>query len=382
MRALTRQLLYDLVWAKPVRDIAHELGLSDVGLKKICARADIPVPQRGYWAKHAAGKSVIKPALPPRAPGRSDFAYGDNAPRHRWPPDPVADLADPEPIEPVFDELIESVEARVRRSIGKVAMIRSLEAAHPTIKRLLDKDEERRSKGEGRSYYWDQPLFESPFEQRRLKLLNSIFVGAMRMGAKPWISGKPARSIGVQVGAQNVSFSLDHPKAKKTRWDEEQVHGGKVDTLKLEIYRFAGGERKAAWIDEPGAGLETQLTDIVVSLIMAGEIQYRASALGAYRHALDLRVKAREELERRRIEAEQKERERLAEIERRRRDQLLSYARDLRDANDIRALVASVEQRARDQHDDGFADWAAWAHGVADRLDPLNQLDRIRAETG
>lgn len=35
---LTRRELYDLVWSKPLRDVAADLGISDVGLAKVCAR--------------------------------------------------------------------------------------------------------------------------------------------------------------------------------------------------------------------------------------------------------------------------------------------------------------------------------------------------------
>jgi hypothetical protein len=58
---LTPQQIYDRVWG---HTLAKELGISDVGLGKLCARHDIPVPGRGYWAKKAAGKRVTQPKLP------------------------------------------------------------------------------------------------------------------------------------------------------------------------------------------------------------------------------------------------------------------------------------------------------------------------------
>jgi hypothetical protein len=39
-----RRDLYDLVWKEPVRAIAKRLGVSDVGLAKVCRKADIPLP--------------------------------------------------------------------------------------------------------------------------------------------------------------------------------------------------------------------------------------------------------------------------------------------------------------------------------------------------
>jgi hypothetical protein len=58
MPTLTRQELYDLVWATPMAKLAESFGLSDVGLAKICDRHRVPTPPRGYWAKKNAGKRV------------------------------------------------------------------------------------------------------------------------------------------------------------------------------------------------------------------------------------------------------------------------------------------------------------------------------------
>ena len=58
-----RQKLFDEVWATPVKTLAKEHGMSDVGLRKICIALDIPMPPRGYWAKLAAGKKVPRPPL-------------------------------------------------------------------------------------------------------------------------------------------------------------------------------------------------------------------------------------------------------------------------------------------------------------------------------
>ena len=62
---LTRQALYQSVWAQPMTKVAAGLGISDVALKKICVKHDIPVPGIGYWAKVAAGKTVTQVPLPP-----------------------------------------------------------------------------------------------------------------------------------------------------------------------------------------------------------------------------------------------------------------------------------------------------------------------------
>jgi hypothetical protein len=53
---LTRQALYERVWAEPVDSLAEAWGLSGRGLAKVCQRMGVPVPPRGYWAKVQHGK--------------------------------------------------------------------------------------------------------------------------------------------------------------------------------------------------------------------------------------------------------------------------------------------------------------------------------------
>jgi hypothetical protein len=66
---LTRLELHARVWSEPVQKLGRDLGISDRGLAKLCARHDIPVPARGYWAKKAAGKPARQVPLPEASDG-------------------------------------------------------------------------------------------------------------------------------------------------------------------------------------------------------------------------------------------------------------------------------------------------------------------------
>ncbi len=59
-----REELYQQVWDKPVSIVAKEQGVSDNAVRKWCINLNIPLPERGYWAKLKAGKSVHKTKLP------------------------------------------------------------------------------------------------------------------------------------------------------------------------------------------------------------------------------------------------------------------------------------------------------------------------------
>jgi hypothetical protein len=58
-----RRELYDKVWQFPLRKLAAEYGISDVGLVKVCRKLEIPLPGLGHWTKIACGHSIPRPPL-------------------------------------------------------------------------------------------------------------------------------------------------------------------------------------------------------------------------------------------------------------------------------------------------------------------------------
>ena len=117
---LSRVELYEKVWTIPMRTLAKQFGISDVGLAKLCRRNAIPLPGRGYWARIQHGQQPAKDSLPEVA----DTALGaitinPSEPRHRGPLDP-ADFEKPPTIQVGVDgPPAHPVAARIERSISK-----------------------------------------------------------------------------------------------------------------------------------------------------------------------------------------------------------------------------------------------------------------------
>jgi len=91
VRRLSRQELYELIWAEPITTLAKRFGISDRGLTKVCQRSDIPAPPRGYWAKIAAGGAFERPDLPIRpdlSSRKIGFRINQNTNREK-PPKPA-----------------------------------------------------------------------------------------------------------------------------------------------------------------------------------------------------------------------------------------------------------------------------------------------------
>ncbi len=55
---VAREDLYDLIWTKPITQVAKDFGMSDVWISKACTKTRIPRPRRGYWAKLESGKKA------------------------------------------------------------------------------------------------------------------------------------------------------------------------------------------------------------------------------------------------------------------------------------------------------------------------------------
>jgi hypothetical protein len=100
----------------------------------------------------------------------------------------------PLPPPPDLCEPIEAVRERIAKVIGKVTVPRGVRVWHPAIDRLLKEDETRREKRRGSPspMLWNDPQFNLPFERRRLRILNSLFLAVGRMNGKPSFYGYEA----------------------------------------------------------------------------------------------------------------------------------------------------------------------------------------------
>jgi hypothetical protein len=366
----TRRELYDLVWSEPVRALAQRFQLSDVGFAKICRKAGIPRPPRGFWAKLAAGKRVSTIPFPPRGPGMADLVEIE-PPRARWraglgathlPGEP--EVLPPPPSLPVeIQQLIEET----RAAIGRVPMTRDLSVPHPLIAKALAKDEERRQKMLKYGYSWDKPLLESPLEKRRLRLLQSLFLALEGQHCRPSMRPKYARDLSVRVGDIWVGFSLDYPEweADHEPWRFRGRQRLDSEQLSFKISLETSYAFQTEWVDSKEDHLETHLADMAVHLIASSEI------------LLEQAIKRDEEWERRRIEDDlKKKRERAIQLERAKMRKLYRDARNWHRAERLRAYVAAVTAAAgMEAPSDGQVHWRTWALAEANRVDPLMSLE-------
>lgn len=374
----TRQELYDLVWEEPRSTLAKRYDVSDVALAKACRRAGIPMPDRGYWAKRQAGRRSIRPDLPPRAPGHADAVVVGHDHRRGYHLLREDEDNEPLPPPPTFPEPLDEVVQRVRKSISAVRFSRSLEKLHPQIAWLLDEDERKRQKYKDSLYKasWEQTQFDSPIERRRLRILNSLFLALAQLGAKPTVRGDKARDVSVRVGEEYVSLTLDDPAALVPSRRPSKSKS-RPNQLRLEVSSSPLPGVQTKWEEATEGSLSNHLSEIVASVLIAGELRYREHLEREYRWRVERKAELEEEARQQRAEEERLARERQRKAEKARLDRLLADAAAWRQASEVRAFVAAVRaKRAREcdpLRSDELERWAGWALSRAEELDPLSR---------
>lgn len=66
---ISREDLYEQVWATPINHLAEKFGVSGSYLARVCEALNVPRPPVGYWQKKAVGKAKPRPELPAALPG-------------------------------------------------------------------------------------------------------------------------------------------------------------------------------------------------------------------------------------------------------------------------------------------------------------------------
>jgi hypothetical protein len=360
-----------------MRNLSVRFGISDVALKKTCVRAMIPTPDRGYWAKKEAGKAAFQAVLPMRPPGMDDevsVASGGNVSLRYWNKEEILDSVG---APPQFAEPIETVRARIAKTVDHVAVPHKVRTWHPTIDRLLKEDEKRRAKQLTDPYpmSWDKPLFDNPFERRRLRILNSLFLAVAKMNGKASVCAREAREIRISFFEQHLHLTLDRPKRSNRHAQVLNTTGESSDSrLCLSILSgFGSGTVLAFWQDDDAQKLEVHMTDVAVQIILTAETQYRENALRQYHWRVKRKAEFEEEERKRKLEAERAEKERQKRIDQARINRLLRDAAAFQQAGDIRKYVGVIQlTKASDSSSsmDKIEQWSKWALAEADRIDP------------
>lgn len=280
---------------------------------------------------------------------------------------------------PSFQPNIDKVMETVRQQVGKVAVPRDFSKAHHLIRRLLEHDEERRIKYLSASYhsFWDAPYFDAPYEKRRLRMMNALMLNLHRFGGKATMRDKNPSGFSYKVGHQNLYVTVDHPESRRSSWmSEELATRSASEPIVISIGQGDKDKQpQRQWFDEGADKVEGHLQDILVSMIVTAEVEFRDDELRRHNWLISRKEQLIEN-ERKRIEEEQRrERERNEADRKARYDGLLLDAAAHRQAEDIRAYARSVDAAKNVLNDTIDVDeWVAWALSQADAIDPIVRM--------
>ena len=362
---MTREQLYERVWAEPIDRLCKEFGLSNVGLRKVCLRHDIPVPPRGYWAKRQHGQRVRQPALPP-----SDKAGIESICFRDKPVQPPPLEQTPEQVHPLI--------AFEREAENAIDVPDTLQARHPLVRatRVYWAAVKRHEVkyGENTLPYLNVRVSRAS-EARALRLMHALLTACDGRGFET--AATPAGKTTVKVLDVVLELSLrerlkqqpHEPTDKELRemkqwsWSRppkfDQTHSGDFE-LKLDN---AWGTRHT-WNDGKRHRLEQLLNDVIEGMVRAALAeQDRRAAKERERLAAAEAAHRRAEAERRR----QQERARTKRFE------------DLMRATDRFDRASAFLSRLRDAVGDApegsdLSQWLRWAQTHIDGLDPLRRF--------
>jgi hypothetical protein len=368
---MTREQLYLKVWSTPMRTLAKEYGLSDVGLAKICKRYDIPRPSLGYWAKLQHGKKVHQPPLP-----KVEIAGLQTIHMHRYFRSEVR-----------HDQEVAALEAKEGLAEQQIVVPETLSGPHQLVERTLKSLNCAAADGKG----YVKPRAKDCLDvgvskgaiDRAMRVIDALIKALERRGYSVSVcDGRDGTSTFVTVMGEKIAISLYSRQARKTheltaKEKKDATHGWTwgipkydyfaSDQLELRIVGGLGGGYWRSFGDSSKRQVESRLNKFIPNLLRAAEVT-KAILSENERQAV-----IRREEERRRQEAAK-----AREQEEKYLKWLLAEADAWVSSQNIRAYLRAMRQTAVERHgaihpESRLAHWLAWAEEQADRQDPLKQ---------
>lgn len=374
---ITREALYEEVWADPVTTVAFRYGLSDVGLAKICKKILIPLPSRGYWAMVKAGRVMKKAKLPKLTSSQQVIV----------------------PMERISDQLIAAkkdakAKAKSRRKLIEVMPVQSeLSNPHPLVKQASQRLKSKCCPVDEKGLRSDPEkilnlVVTKDAVDRALILTDSLIKALELQGAVVCLDKNQTL---ITVEATSVRFAireqvgrskhenLHQPKLKpKSRNSPWELNWDAFVNYSPYSYEYrptgrltitVGGYPNRNWNDTASTRLESRMAYIVSGILELIE-----------------EIRLNKELERRKEEAKLRARENykftvdLYNKEMDRYKKLEENADNFEKAQRLRRYADALELKSLAAPGGCIPEakeWLEWARAKADWIDPLIQVSDI-----
>jgi hypothetical protein len=250
-----RQDLYERVWKTPLRKLASEFGISDVGLAKACRRHSIPTPPLGHWTRVEHGMTSERPPLPAAPHGDIVSLSIEQSRAQR--------LAKGAPAAAVLDVQVASDTASLA-PFAK-ATFTALSKAKPTSAGLVLC---------GGAAHFRVTVSRGQIE-RACRILDAIERKLSELGGQV-ARGSDKKPLGLAFDGQTVDFTLTErytrtefiPESeRKSPYPRKEYAYHLTGELKLAIEGYFDGRK--TWSDGARAKLEEKLPEVLAGLAAA-----------------------------------------------------------------------------------------------------------------
>jgi len=383
-----RTTLYNEVWNDPVTKVAIKYGVSGTTIKKVCQELNIPVPQRGYWAKLEAGQPVTKTSLLPT----------DGSTKKIGTRSFIAIPID-QSIKKIVNENKNARKNKIDNLLCGIHLAEDFGSMHKKVLKLNEqikdyyKDNERDSIRKRPSSYESSGPFcaQTISEQQLPRALRIIDVlvrfveaygGIVRDDFLFEIDGEIVR-FDITESQDEINHLLSREEAReKLEYEDRKKHGRWATEPNIRKYDYAWNgnlhlsfPNKRRFWDTNNKKIEEQFPEIISALFEEVDIT-KTNRLFEEKEKRIIREKKRLEELKERLKREQKERKKKRiENERQILDELISKSMSLSLANQIRDYCNEYEIKFGDTISLKQEKYLKWARDKADNIDPLIDKD-------
>lgn len=358
-----RALLFEEVWAEPVSTVAPRYGVSDVGLKKLCARLQIPTPARGHWAKVKAGRGI---------PPKSKLKTYKGNPRYLL--KPVA----PQPSRPVelevVDERLTALLAYEQDPANRIVVPARVTRWNPLVAATRDAFRAEYKDGRGMPLPGGKSFDISVSLEQRVRALRvaNTLVRALEKRGFKLVPGKHHIEVELFGVLLSLCFFESSRRSDYVPTEQERATKARGEWSHWPRYKYTPSGRLEVRCNGGYGGsvkdgvhqlVEEQLNKLII--LMAKHaisiLRFREESAHAEEVRLTLR---REALAQQAVQDAEKQKLESLKVTAVRWQQAQAI-RDYLGALE-RTAVSSSEELSRAQKD-----YLTWAHAKADWLDPL-----------
>ncbi|MBC8374662.1 MAG: hypothetical protein H8E26_01385 [FCB group bacterium] len=348
---ISRQELYNLVWSKPVVQIAKDFGISDVAVAKICKKLNIPKPGLGYWAKKQHGKRVRQTPLP-------ELQHGQ--------PDTYTIKGSMDANLNLTSLLIEKQKAYESTESNKITVKKTLRSPHQLVQQTLYRKKVRDSASYHEWINLPPGLTMSVSEDsypRAMKIMDALLKALEKRGYAITATSGNDGYTSVSIDGEEIIFDIfessrnvPNPEWKPGSYDR-QFNLEPTGRLSLRTKNFYQGQKVIS--DGKVQRIEDKLNDFIILLVKVSERE-KIRHQERIEWERDYQAKAQREQEIR-LEKE-REQQRVKELF----DNATTWSKCVL----ARDYITAVESHSDDESDGEDLDsWVQWANQQVERIE-------------